>query len=87
MEEPRKKFKALTVQSDVPAVEGYVSKVSAAKISKNGTHYFNAVIQVSGEKFHDVVSYKMQLHAHFLKFAETKQAIKLSNIRKACSKY
>ncbi len=50
-ENPRKKLKADL--SDVASVEGYISKVSAAKISKNGTHYFNAVIQISDENISD----------------------------------
>ncbi len=50
-ENPRKKLKADL--SDVASVEGYISKVSAAKISKNGTHYLNAVIQISDENISD----------------------------------
>ncbi len=83
----RKKFKGPAVQDDVAAVQGYISDVTQIKISKNGKQYFNAVIQISNEEFHAVGSFKTQLHAHFLNFAQGQQAVKLSNIRKTCSKY
>ena len=84
----RKRFKGSAVQDDVAAaVEGDISNVTPIKISKNGKQYFNAVLQISNEEFHAVVSFKMQLHAHFLHFAQGQQAVKLCNIRKTSSKY
>lgn len=86
-EHPSKRFKGAAVQDDIAVVQGYVTKVSSIKISKNGKQYFNAVVQSSNEAFHKVISYKTQLHGHFLRFAQGRQAVNMSNIRKACSKY
>lgn len=69
-EHPSKRFEGAAVPDDVAVVQGYITKVSSIKISKNGKQYFNAVVQSSNEAFHNVVSYETQLLGHFQRFEQ-----------------
>ncbi|XP_067278206.1 uncharacterized protein [Pseudorasbora parva] len=74
-----------TTNQDDNSISGYLHSISPIKISRANNRYFNAILQVSRNEYHDTVVFAMDKHDTFSTAAKNKTPVKLKNAKKSIS--